>query len=451
MTNISSFVFLLSFLLFSPESSASNQVVGSEFDNTTLLFTIQGSNTIGAVMAPNLVKSYFKFKGAKNIRSYKTTIENELVVEGVLPETDQVSKVLIAAHGSSTGFKALANNKAQIAASSRPIKNKEVSLLAEKADMRSIESEHIVGIDGVAVIVHPSRSITALSLEQIAGIFSGQYLDWSELGAEPGIINVYARDENSGTWDSFKSMALGADKSLVNTAHRFESNDALSDRVSADENGIGFVGLGSVRQSKLVAVSDGSAKALLPNKLTVATEDYALSRRLFMYSLGASDNHFVNEFLEFSLSNTGQKDVSDAGFISQELHAVIPTYYEGLPQSFLEVTAQAQRLTINFRFKEGSAKLDNKAQEDLKRLINYLHTNQNLEVILVGFGDPKRSAERSQLLSKLRAMAVRRELVRHGIYPEKTVGFGESFPVASANHLEGRIKNRRVEVWVRPK
>ena len=246
-------------------------------------------------------------------------------------------------------------------------------------------------------------------------------------------------------------MALGADKSLVNTAHRFESNDALSDRVSADENGIGFVGLGSVRQSKLVAVSDGSAKALLPNKLTVATEDYALSRRLFMYSLGASDNHFVNEFLEFSLSNTGQKDVSDAGFISQELHAVMPTYYEDLPQTFLEVTEQSQRLTINFRFKEGSAKLDNKAQEDLKRLINYLHTNQNLEVILVGFGDPKRSAERSQLLSKLRAMAVRRELVRHGIYPEKTVGLGESFPVASANHLDGRIKNRRVEVWVRPK
>src|SRR5690554_8229757 len=126
MTNISSFFFLLALLLFSPESSASNQVVGSEVDNTTLLFTIQGSNTSGAVMAPNLVKSYFKFKGAKNIRSYKSTIENELVVEGVLPETDQVSKVLIAAHGSSTGFKALANNKAQIAASSRPIKNKEV-------------------------------------------------------------------------------------------------------------------------------------------------------------------------------------------------------------------------------------------------------------------------------------------------------------------------------------
>src|SRR5690554_2566848 len=180
MTNISSFIILLSFLLFSPESSASNQVVGSEFDNTTLLFTIQGSNTIGAVMAANLVKSYFKFKGAKNIQSYKTTIENELVVEGVLPETDQASKVLIAAHGSSTGLKALANNKAQIGASSGPIKNKEASLLPEQADMRSIESERIVSIHGVAVIVPPSRSVTALSLEQIAATFSGQYLYWYE-------------------------------------------------------------------------------------------------------------------------------------------------------------------------------------------------------------------------------------------------------------------------------
>ena len=70
-------------------------------------------------------------------------------------------------------------------------------------------------------------------------------------------------------------------------------------------------------------------------------------------------------------------------------------------------------------------------------------------MVLIGFGDKKKTEKRSQLLSKLRAMAVRRELVRYGIYPKNSVGYGENLPVASVNGMEGRNKNRRVEVWVR--
>ena len=244
-------------------------------------------------------------------------------------------------------------------------------------------------------------------------------------------------------------MVLGKQSSLIETAERFESNDELSDRVSADAQGIGFVGLASVRQSKLVAVSDGTAKALLPNKLTVATEDYALARRLYMYTAGVSANAYVNEFLNFVLENSGQKIVADTGFISQELMAVMPETYAELPQDFRDITANAERLTINFRFKEGSAKLDNKALKDVERLVQYLKTNNTNEIVLIGFGDKKKTEERARLLSKLRAMAVRRELVRNGIYPKESVGYGEYLPVASINRSEGRMKNRRVEVWLR--
>jgi len=51
------------------------------------------------------------------------------------------------------------------------------------------------------------------------------------------------------------------------------------------------------------------------------------------------------------------------------------------------------------------------------------------------------------LLSKLRAMAVRRELARGGILVKEINGLGDQLPVAS-NSEAGRIKNRRVEVWV---
>jgi phosphate transport system substrate-binding protein len=68
---------------------------------------------------------------------------------------------------------------------------------------------------------------------------------------------------------------------------------------------------------------------------------------------------------------------------------------------------------VNFRFEEGSASLDNKARQDL-RVLDYIkrHAKTERAVTLVGFGDEKDDPARADLLSKLRAMAVRRELVK---------------------------------------
>ena len=418
---------------------------GSQVD----LFTIHGSNTIGAALAPALVESYLRAKGATNVETIGADKENEHWVIGQLQATDTQIRIAIAAHGSGTGFKSLASGQADIAAASRPAKEKEVSALQSLTDLNSAQSEHIIGIDGLAIVIHPDNPVSDLSVAEIAEIFSGGYSDWAQLGGVPGPINLYARDNKSGTWDSFKRMVLGKTHQLASTALRFESNDELSDRVSQDPQAIGFVGLPSVRNAKLIAISDGSAKALLPNKLTVATEDYALARRLYFYTDDEPSNSYVKEFLAFVLQQQGQRIVADTGFVSQNVKAVLPEFYAQLPRDFQQITDSAKRLTVNFRFKEGSAKLDNRALQDIERLVEYLNAAQGREVVLIGFGDQKRSEKRSRLLSKLRAMAVRRELVRNGIYPKSSVGYGEFLPVASNDRSEGRHKNRRVEVWVR--
>jgi phosphate transport system substrate-binding protein len=411
------------------------------------LFRIDGSNTIGAELAPRLVKAWMEARGTDKAEIRTTDIENEVDIIGYHAATNSRLTVHVAAHGSGTGFSALRDGVAQIAAASRPVKSKEEALFP-RLNLTSLDSEHIIGIDGLAVIVHPRNPLNRLSVQQIERIFSGVVTDWADVGGTPGKIEVLARDNKSGTWDSFKSMVLGKSE-LLTTARRFESNSELSAAVANNTNAIGFVGLSSVNNSKALAVSDGQVKALSPNQLTVATEDYALSRRLFMYTQGVSDNTYVRDFLNFALANEGQRLVADTGFVSQELHAVIPENYDELPADFRELTSGAQRLSINFRFMEGSAQLDNKAQRDLDRLAAYLKHQPNGEVVLVGFGDKRKTESRSQLLSKLRAMAVRRELVRQGIYPDETVGFGDELPVAAIQGNDGRMKNRRVEVWLR--
>ena len=237
---------------------------------------------------------------------------------------------------------------------------------------------------------------------------------------------------------------------LSAAAKRFESSEQLSDAVSQDPQAIGFIGLPYIREARAVAIVDGASQPMLPLNSLIASEDYPLSRRLYFYLPPAANNPWAKALITFTQSAQGQAIVAQNGFVAQSVVAdsVLPGPH--MPQDYQALTQQAQRLSVNFRFEEGSASLDNKARQDLLRVVDYLqrHAKLTKQVTLVGFGDAKDNPERAQLLSKLRAMAVRRELVKNGVILREIRGYGAQMPVATNTEDEGRLKNRRVEVWV---
>jgi phosphate transport system substrate-binding protein len=411
---------------------------------------IQGSNTIGAQLGPALVAGLLDKQGAGSIQQQPGTQPNEIRVTGLLPSGQKVS-IDVAAHGSSTGFAALKTGQADLAASSRPIKNAEVRELAGLGDLRSQDAEQVIAIDGVAVILHPANPVRELSINQLAKIFSGEIHDWEQLGGTGGAIHLYARDQQSGTFDTFNELVLTRfGKSLARDAQRFESSEGLSDEVSNDRQAIGFIGLPYVRRAKAVAIIDGESKPMLPSISLIATEDYPLSRRLYFYLPPDSKQRWAKALVRFAQSPQGQSIVAQNGFVAQTVQAVKVRATAEMPADYQNLTREAERLSVNFRFAQGSASLDTKARLDLKRVVDYLkaHDKLNQKVTLVGFGDAKSDPSRAQLLSKLRAMAVRRELLKGDVILRDVRGFGDEMPVATNDVDEGRIKNRRVEVWV---
>lgn len=411
---------------------------------------IQGSNTIGAALGPALVKGLMEHQGLQGVHSEPGAGANEQRVVG---KTRQGKAVIIevAAHGSSTGFAALKNARADLAASSRPIKDSELVELEPLGDLKSPGSEQVIAIDGLAIILNPRNPLNTLNTEQLAQIFNGEVSTWEALGGSGGAIHLYARDDQSGTYDTFKELVLSRrGKPLAGTAQRFESSEALSDAVSHDPQGIGFIGLPYVRQAKAVAIVDGDSQPMLPLTSLIATEDYPLSRRLFFYLPPSSRNPWAKALVDFSQGSKGQAIVAANGFIAQQVQAIGVTPRPSMPDDYQAIARDAQRLTVNFRFEEGSASLDNKARQDLQRVVAYIRSHGKLDkrVTLVGFGDAKNDPQRAALLSKLRAMAVRRELVKSGVVLRDIRGFGAQMPVAANTADEGRIKNRRVEVWV---
>lgn len=411
---------------------------------------IQGSNTIGAALGPALVKGLMEQQGLQGVHAEPAEGANEQRVIGKTRQGKTLT-IEVDAHGSSTGFAALHKASADLAASSRPIKDSELVDLEPLGDLKSPEAEQVIAIDGLAIILNPRNPLNTLNTEQLAQIFNGEISTWEALGGIGGAIHLYARDDRSGTYDTFKDLVLSRrGKALAASAKRFESSEQLSDAVSQDPQGIGFIGLPYVRQAKAVAIVDGDSQPMLPLNSLIATEDYPLSRRLFFYLPPTSHNPWAKALVDFTQSSKGQAIVAANGFIAQRVQAISVEPRPSMPEDYQAIAREAQRLTVNFRFEEGSASLDNKARQDVQRVVAYIkgHGKLDKQVTLVGFGDIKNDPERAALLSKLRAMAVRRELVKSGVVLRDIRGFGAQMPVAANTADEGRIKNRRVEVWV---
>lgn len=413
------------------------------------ILTLHGSNTIGAKLGPELAKAYLETLGAKDVQISPAGIENQYRIHGILAEDDTVElEIFIAAHGSSTSFKGLLSETADIGMSSRAIKDKEIKALSAYGNMKDIKHEHIIAIDGLAIIVHPENPISSLDKSEIADIFSGRISNWAEVGGIDMPINLYARDDKSGTWDTFKNLVLSKKKPLSKKAQRFESNDMLSSSVSTDVRGIGFVGLSSVNNAKLLAVADNETQAIHPQHLSVATEDYPLARRLYLYT-AKDTNPYVKDFIRWALDHQDQNIVEEIGFISQNIIALPHSIVNESPDKYQSISKKAQRLSVNYRFSEGSAELDNKAMRDIDRLLSFIQSQpKQPKLWLVGFSDTKGRKSHSDILSRYRALAVKRQLLYSIENEYEIVGLGSFMPVVSNANEANKIKNGRVEIWV---
>jgi phosphate transport system substrate-binding protein len=419
----------------------------SEISSDDVILRLSGSNTIGESLAPALAEQFLRMQGATEVKTLPGDREDEVFVRGVLPGDRTPKAIQIHAHGSALAFEDLANGKADIGMSSRKIKADEVTQLASMGDMTSAACEHILGLDGIAVIVNRRNPVRTLAKDQIAQIFQGTIGNWLQVGGSDGAIHLYARDDKSGTYDTFLTLVLG-NAPLAASATRVEDSRKLSDAIAQDPNAIGFIGLTYVQETEALAVYENGAAALLPTPFTVATEDYALSRRLFLYTPAQPRQELARRFVDFALSRLGQNIVAEVGFVGQNVSAAAAASSTAVPADYRRLTSGYDRLSLDFRFREGSSQLDNKAVADLARVVTFvtdLHYSGD-HLVLLGFNDGKEATEN---LSRARADAVAQQFEERGVKAATVMGFGSQIAVASNDTPEGRQKNRRVEIWLK--
>lgn len=354
------------------------------------ILRIHGSNTIGAKLGPDIAQRFLKDLGYTHINKVPGAKENEFFI--VATNTKGVHNIEIKAHGSSTSFRSLEAGLCDVGMASRKIKDKELQKLAFLGDLTSVNNEHVLAIDGIAVIVNIKNPLKILDVGTIHKIFTGQISNWKELGGADMPIQIYSRDDNSGTYDTFKSMVLKKTP-LAGTAKKYESNAMLSRDVTADPSGIGFVGMPYVLDSKALMIQKAKdSVGYLPTTFTAAYEEYPLSRRLYLYTAEKPSNPLAKEFANFALSYKGQKSVALLGFakLSLDMEERTPNVdrfqNEIHNKMYSTETLGGRRVNFNFRFQSGDNILENRSKKDLERFISYIREPDQYyyEPLLVG-------------------------------------------------------------------
>jgi len=217
-------------------------------------------------------------------------------------------KITVKKTGSGDGAAALVDNRCDIANMSRFMKEKEFKKAVENGVM---PVAHVVAMDGVCIVVHPSNPVKALKAEQVRDMYMGKITNWKQLGGPDEAIVAISRDTSSGTYETFHGLVMKKEK-MAGGVEYVTSNPQAHSRVSTTKGAIAYVGLGFVDKAVKALDIDG----VTPTRKTIASGKYPVSRPLFMFTNGYPKlGGMIHAFVTLHLSEKGQEIVTEKGFV----------------------------------------------------------------------------------------------------------------------------------------
>lgn len=270
----------------------------------SLLQTALAVSVLALACSPAFCGSLDAFKGEKGVLKISGGTAHIPVMKDVAQKVMAANPgihITIAGGGSGVGIKQVGEGLVDIGNTGRKPSDDEISRYNLKLFRWAV--------DGVAPVVNPSNVVKKLTKNQLIDIFSGKIDNWKTLGGTDRKINLYTRDEASGTREVFweKGLDKGA---IAPSAHVVVSNGAMKSAVAQDPYGIGYVSVGHIDRTVAPVALDG----VVPTIETVSKGTYKISRGLFSNTKGAPAG-LKKKFIDFLYTPDGVKIIEQHGFI----------------------------------------------------------------------------------------------------------------------------------------
>lgn len=418
------------------------------------------------------------FAGPRSLSGLSVPDEAGVVarIDMLNTQTNSAAGVVnVAVQGADATFVQLVQNDIDLALTKVPVPAAiaQSVVVAGGTDLRDLSRERVVALDALVPIVHPANTLRSVSLVDLALVASGRITNWAELGGDNAPIRMLLPAQGSSVDTAFAELVLAPNRARLRAnAERVSDDSAVAAAVMADPNAIAIATLANAGEAVILPIRQTCGPLAYATDFAIKAEEYPLSRRVFAYAGDAVMSGTQAAFIDFMTSPAAQPMIEAVGYVDQSVVAQ-PISLQGTRmtsailsastgatlaavQTLSRDLATADRLSTTFRFASGSANLDNKAREDVQRMVDFLNSPaaRNREILIIGFTDDVGRFDLNERLALLRAGSVRNALVTAlggDVLAGRTsvASYGPLAPVGCNDTADGRESNRRVEIWLR--
>ncbi|QSJ18546.1 substrate-binding domain-containing protein [Nostoc sp. UHCC 0702] len=241
--------------------------------------------------------------------------------------------------GSGSGIRMLLDGKLDFTGSSRPLTSEEQEIARQRGF--TLEQRQI-GIDGIAVVVHPALEVAGLTVEQLQQIYLGQITNWKQVnGPDLPITPFSQHPENADVLlvsgkQVLDKQALGPDVQYV-----YSSTEALR-RVNQTPGGVYYASArGIVHQCMVKPLPLGfTSGQLIPpyreplvpanqcpqkrnqfNTEVIKDGSYPITTKLFVIikQNKGREQQVGEAYTRFLETEQGQKAIQQTGFVPEKI------------------------------------------------------------------------------------------------------------------------------------
>ncbi|MGL4847656.1 MAG: PstS family phosphate ABC transporter substrate-binding protein [Clostridium sp.] len=185
-----------------------------------------------------------------------------------------------------------------------------------KVQASELVDHRIVG-EGFCLITSKGSGVTNLTLGQIRGIFSGEIVNWKDVGGNDEPILVIHRPASSGTRDTFTNTILGGNRDLENDAIGAiqDSNGAVLQAMKRSPGAVSYMALtymnnNEAKENLKIVKIEGYG----PSIENIESGKYKFWSWGHMYTKGKAVG-LSAEFIQYVMSNKNVETVKKLGFI----------------------------------------------------------------------------------------------------------------------------------------
>ena len=193
----------------------------------------------------------------------------------------------------------------------------------ELAESEGVELEYqAIGLDAPVFLINDGNPVTSLTQEQLVGIYSGKYTNWSQVGGDDLDIVAYQRIENSGSQVMMRAQVM-KDVEMMDAPTELRTSEMgeLVDAIASYRNTANSIGYSVYYYIDNMYMKEGikllAIDGVEPTNETIASGEYPYRQPFYaVIRADAPEDSPARQLYNWLATPEGRQLVENAGYVA---------------------------------------------------------------------------------------------------------------------------------------